>query len=207
MGYPYSIVFLVEEANVEDEQGNISKEIYVLPVVLLESHAGYRLETEVPDIFSDGGDDEKDGWFCPWAWPQISIPVCWKRPAPSSSASATSVSAEAPCGSSHMQLKKDLLLQHHNLVKLLAALDVVACKEYRMHSPTVLSHVHQGNKTCTICQKVCSSMQAHKDHIRGQHMNDLALQCDQCNYTAGDKYGLDVHKWSHLAPESRYKCE
>ena len=65
----YSIVFLVEEANVEDEQGNISKEIYVLPVAPIESHAGYRLETEDPDIFSDGGDDDKDGWVCPWAWP------------------------------------------------------------------------------------------------------------------------------------------
>ena len=106
-----------------------------------------------------------------------------------------------------MQLKKDLLLQHHNLVKLLAALGVDACKEYQMHStPTVLSHVHQGNKTCTICQKVCSSMQALKVHIRGQHIDDLALKCDQCNYTAGDKYSLDVHKWNHLPPESRYKC-
>ena len=69
-------MFLVEEADVEDEQGNISKEIYVLPVALLESYAGYRLETEDPDIFSDGGDDDKDGWVCPQAWPQISIPVC-----------------------------------------------------------------------------------------------------------------------------------
>ena len=174
----------------------------------LESHAGYRLETEDPDIFSDGGDDDKDGWVCPQAWSQISISVCQKRPAPSPSASATSASAEAPCGSSHMQLKKDLLLQHHNLVKLLAALDVDVCKEYQMYSaPAVLSRVHQGNKTCTICQKVCSSMQALKVHIRGQHMDDPAPQYDQCDYTAGDKYGLDVHKRSHLPPESRYKCD
>ena len=69
-------MFLVEEADVEDKQENISKEIYVLPVVLLESRAGYRLETEDPDVFSDGGDDNKDGWVCPRPWPQISIPEC-----------------------------------------------------------------------------------------------------------------------------------
>ena len=83
-----------------------------------------------------------------------------------------------------------------------------ACKEYRMHSaPAVLSHVHQGKKTCTICQRVSNSTQALKVHIRGQHMEDLALQCDQCKNTAGDKYGLDVHKRSHLPPDSRYKCD
>ena len=77
-----------------------------------------------------------------------------------------------------------------------------------MHSaPALLSHVCQGNKTCTICQKVCSSMQALKVHIREQHMDDPALQCDQCNYTAGDSHGLNVHKWSQLPPESRYKCD
>ena len=134
----------------------------------LESHAGYRLEMEDPDVFSDGGEDDKDGWVCPRVWPHLPIPVCRKRPAPSSSRDATSAAAEAPCGSSHTQLRKDLLLQHHNLVKLLAALDVDVCKEYQVHSaPAVLSCVRQGNETCTICQKACSSTQALKVHIRG----------------------------------------
>ena len=159
-------------------------------------------------MFSNGGEDDKGGWVCPRVWLHISIPVCRKRPAPSTSGGATNAAVEAPCGSSHTQLKTDLLLQHHNLVKLLAALDVDACKEYQMHSaPAVLSCVCQGNKTCTFCQKVCSSMQALKVHIRGQHMEDLALQCNQCSYTAGDKYGLDVHKCSHLPPEARHKCD
>ena len=77
-----------------------------------------------------------------------------------------------------------------------------------MHSaPAVLSHVHQGNKTCTTCQRMCNNTQALKMYIRGQHMEDPALQCDQCSYTAGDKYGLSVHKCSHLPSESKYKCD
>ena len=208
MGQPYLLLLLVDEADVENEQGNITKEIFVLPVAPLESHAGYRLEMEDLDVFLDGGEDDKDGWVCLWVWLHIPIPVHRKRPAPSSSRGATSAAAEAPCGSSHMQLKKDLLLQHHNLVKLLAALDVDVCKEYWVHSaPAVMSHVHQGNKTCTICQKACSSTQDLKVHIRGQHMEDPALQCNQCSYTAGDKYGLDVHKCSHLPLEARHKCD
>ena len=208
MGQPYLLLLLVEEANVEDEQGNITKQIFVLPMAPLESHAGYRLETEVPDVFSDGAEDDKDGWVCPRVWLHLPIPVCRKRPAPSSSGGATSAAAEAPCESSHTQLKKDLLLQHHNLVKLLAALDVDAYKEYWVHStPAVLSRVHQGNKTCTICEKACSSIQALKVHIRGQHMENPALQCDQCSYTAGEKYGLDEHMCSHLPQKARHKCD
>ena len=169
-------MFSVEEANIEDADGNITKELYVLCVTPLESHAGYRLDAEYPDIFLDGGKDNKDRSVCPRVWPQIPIPLCRKRLAPSSGGSASSTATVDPCGSSHAQLKKDLLQQHHNLVKLLAALDIDACKEYRMHNaPAMLSCVCQGNKTCTICQKVCSSTQALKVHIRGQHMEDLAL--------------------------------
>ena len=205
---PELFVFLVEETDLEDEQGNITKELYVLQVAPLESHARYRLETEDPAVFSDGGDDDPDSWVCPWVWPQTPIPVHRKRSAPSTSVGATNVASETSCGSAHTQLKKDLLLQHHNLVKLLVALGVDACKEYHMHStPAVLSHVLQGNKTCTICQHICSNTQALKVHIRGEHMDDPSLQCDQCNYTAGDKYGLDLHHHSHLPPESRYQCD
>ena len=97
MGQLYLLLFLVEEADVEDEQGNITKEIFVLLMAPLESHAGYRLEMEDPDVFSDGGEDDKDGWV----WPHLPIPVHRKRPAPSSSGGVTSAAAEAPCGSSH----------------------------------------------------------------------------------------------------------
>ena len=113
IGLPYLVVLLVEEADVEDAEGNVSKELYVLPVTPLESHAGYKLEAEDPDIFSDGGEDDKEGWVCPRVWPQIPIPMCRKSPAPTSSRVATSVATEASCGSSHSQLKKDLLQQHH----------------------------------------------------------------------------------------------
>ena len=113
----YLVVLSVEEADVEDPEGNVSKELYVLPVTPLESHAVYRLETEDLDIFSDGSDDDKEGWICPRVWPQIPIPVHRQRPTPSTSRVATSLASEAFCGSSHSQLKKDLLQQHHNLVK------------------------------------------------------------------------------------------
>ena len=77
-----------------------------------------------------------------------------------------------------------------------------------MHSaPAILSRIQQGNKTCAICQRVCSSTQALKVHIRGQHMEDPSLHCDECNYTAGDKYGLDLRHRSHLPPESRFQCD
>ena len=122
---PELFVFLVEEADIEDEQGNITKELYVLQVAPLESHARYRLETE----------------------------------------DARSITCTVP----------------------------------QQYSATC-----NGNKTCTICQHICSSTQALKVHIRGQHMDDPSLQCD---YTAGDKYGLDLHRHSHLTPESRYQCD
>ena len=139
----------MEEADVEDDQRNITKELYVLQVAPLESHAGYRLETEDPAVFSDGGDDDPDGWVCTRAWPHIQIPVRRKKPAPSTS----NMPAESSCGSAHTQLKKNLLLQNHNLVRMLTALGIDACKEYHMHNaPAVLSHIQQGNKTCGICR-------------------------------------------------------
>ena len=198
----------MEEADVEDDQGNITKDLYVLQVAPLEYHASYRLETEDQAVFSDGGDDDPDNWVCSHVWPHIPIPVQRKRLAPSTGRSASNMPAESSCGSAHTQLKKDLLLQHHNLVKMLAALGRDACKEYHMHNaPAVLSHVRQGNKTCVICQCVCSSTQALKVHIRGQHMEDPSLQCHECDYTAGDKHGLDLHHCSHLPPESRFQCD
>ena len=95
-----TILFSVKEADVEDADGNITKELHVLHVTPLESHAKYRLHAEDPDIFSDGGEDDKDGWVSPRVWPQIPIPLHRKRPAPSSSGSASSTATVDPCGSS-----------------------------------------------------------------------------------------------------------
>ena len=100
----------MEEADVEDDQGNITKELYVLQVAPLESHAGYRLETEDPAVFSDGGDDDPDSWVCPRVWPHIPIPVQSRRSASSTGGSASNILFESSCGSAHTQLKKDLLL-------------------------------------------------------------------------------------------------
>ena len=41
MGSLHPILFLVEEANVEDADGKITKELYELRVAPLESHVGY----------------------------------------------------------------------------------------------------------------------------------------------------------------------
>ena len=152
-----------------------------------------------------GAKMDKEGWVCPRAWPQVPIPV--HGSAPRTSRPSTSLAAETPCGSAHSQLKKDLLLQHHNLVNLLAALNVHACKEYKQHNgPAVLSRVREGNKMCTICQQVCSSTQALKIHIRGQHMSDPALQYSHCNFTAGDKYGLNMHMTTRQ-PTSKFQYD
>ena len=143
----------MEEADVKDDQGNITKALYILQAAPLEPHASYRLETEDPTVFSDGGDDDPDGWVCTRAWPHIPIPARRRKPAPSTGRSTPDTPAELSCGSTHTQLKKDLLLQHHNLVRMLTALGIDVCKEYRLHNaPAVLSHVRQGNKTCSICQ-------------------------------------------------------
>ena len=121
-------MFLVEEADIEDKQGNITKELYVLQVAPLESHTRYR-QIQDPAVFSDGGLMILTARSV--VWPHIPIPVLRKRSAPSTSAGTTNVTTKASCGSTHTQLKKDLLLQNHNLVKL-----------YHMHSaPAVLSHV------------------------------------------------------------------
>ena len=197
--------FPVEETDVEDATGEILKEVYVQPVAPLEFHAGYRLATEDPAIFSDGGEDDRDGWVCPRVWPQVPIPT--RAPLPSTSRpAATSLDTEAPCGSSHLQLKRDLLQQHHNLVNLLAALNIDACKEYRLHNaPAVLSRVREGNKTCTICKKTFSTTQNLRTHIRGQHMKEPTLQCSHCDFTAGDKYGLKAHLATHQSA-TRFQC-
>ena len=195
----------VEETDVEDNAGEILKEVYIQPVAPLEFHAGYRLVSEDPAIFSDGGEDDRDGWICHRAWPQVPIPMR----APSSSTrrpATTGTGVEAPCDSPHNELKRDLLQQHHNLVNLLAALNVDACKEYRLHNASaVLSHVKDGNKTCTICRRVCSTTQLLKTHIRGQHLKDPALKCSQCDFVAGDKYGFKVHLATHQS-SSKFQC-
>ena len=131
-GYRFCYIISVEETDVEDDTGNVLKEVYIQPIEPLEFQAGYRLASEDPAIFSDGGEDDRDGWVCSRPWPQVPIPT--HKPTPSTSRSSTSLATEAPCGSSHSQLKKDLLLQHHNLMNLLTALNVDACKEYKLHN-------------------------------------------------------------------------
>ena len=99
------------------------------------------------------------------------------------------------------------MLQHLNLVNLLAALNVDACKGYRQHNaPAVLSKVREGNKMCTICQRVCSNTQALKTNIRGKHMSNPALQCSHCDFTEGDNYGLRMHMATHQ-PASKFQCD
>ena len=62
--YHFCCIISVEETDVEDDAGNIMKEVYVQPVEPLVFHAGYRLASEDPAIFFDGGEDNRDGWVC-----------------------------------------------------------------------------------------------------------------------------------------------
>ena len=73
--------FLVEEADVEDDAGNVIKEVYVQPVAPLEFDAGCRLGSEDPEI-SNGGENDRYGWVCPRMWPQAPIPVVGQLPGP-----------------------------------------------------------------------------------------------------------------------------
>ena len=50
-GYRFCYIISVKETDVEDDAGNIMKEVYVQPVEPLEFHAGYRLASEDPAIF------------------------------------------------------------------------------------------------------------------------------------------------------------
>ena len=102
-GYHFCCIISVKETDVEDDTGNIMKEVYVQPVEPLEFHAEYRLASEDPAIFSDGGEDDRDGWVCTRAWPQMPIPT--HKPTTSTNRPSTSLATEAPYGSSHSQLK------------------------------------------------------------------------------------------------------
>ena len=113
-------------------------------------------------LFSQMGDDDPDNWVCAWVWPHIPIPVHRKRSAPSTSVGTADVSSKASCGSTHTKLKKDLLLQHHNLVRLLVALGVDACVRRNLamhclvtrfiirqpiHRPCLLERVYKAMRT------------------------------------------------------------
>ena len=122
--------------------------------ILLESHAGYRLEAEDPAVYSDGGEDDPDGWVCTRAWPHLPIPTRRRKPAPPAGRSTPDTPGELSCGSAHTQLKKDLLLQHHNLVRMLAALGIDACK-VACTMPQQFSAVFDRATEPGICQRVC----------------------------------------------------
>ena len=142
----------VQEYDTEDSEGNVTRMWYVLKVAPLESNLGFSLRQEDPEVFSDGGEDDRDGWVCRRAWPHIQMPSRPARP------QASQPRIEVPTFPQRM--KKDLLEQHHHPCKLMFTLDIDPCKEYRYScAPAFLSRVRQGNRTCTICNKVCSTIQ------------------------------------------------
>ena len=180
----------VQEYAAEDNEGNVTRMWYNLKVAPLESNPGFSLRQEDPEVYSDGGEDDGDGWICRRAWPHIQMP---SRPARSQ---ASQPRVEVP--TLPQWVKKDLLEQHQHLCKLMSTLDIDPCKEYRYSCvPAVLSRVRQGNKTCTICNKVCSTTQNLRIHIRGQHMKDTRFKCSKCNHVAWDSHTLRVHALTH----------
>ena len=149
---PPCFMLSVQEYNAEDGEGNITRMWSVLKVRLLESNPGFSLRQEDPEVYSDGGEDNGDGWVCRRAWLHIQIMSRPVRP------QASQVRVEVP--TLPQRVKKDLLEQHHHLCKLMSTLNMDPCKEYRYScTPAVLSRVRQGNRACTICNKVCSTTQ------------------------------------------------
>ena len=64
----------VQEYDAEDSEGNVTRMWYVLKVAPLESNPGFSLRQEDPEVFSDGGEDDRDGWVCRRAWLHIQMP-------------------------------------------------------------------------------------------------------------------------------------
>ena len=173
---------------------------YVLKVAPLESNPGFSLKQEDPEVFSDGGEDDRDGWVCRRAWPHIQMPSMPARP------QTSQPRVEVP--TVPQRVKKNLLEQHHHLCKLMSTLDIDPCKEYRYScTPAVLSRVRQGNRTCTTCNKECSTTQNLRIHIRGQHMKDSRFKCSKCDHVAGDAHSLRVHAVTHEEAAKKHRCD
>lgn len=190
----------VQEYDAEDNEGNVTKMWYILKVEPLESNQGFSLRQEDPEVYSDGGEDDKDDWVCRRAWPHIQMPSKPARP------QASQARVKVP--TLPQRVKKELLEQHHYLCKLMSTLAIDPCKEYRYScAPAVLSRVRQGNKTCTTCNKVCSTSQNLRIHIRGQHMKDTRFKYSKCDHVAGDAHSLKVHDLTHDAAAKKHRCD
>ena len=61
----------VQEYDAEGSEGNVTRMWYVLKVKPLESNPGFSLRQEDPEVYSDGGEDDSDGWVCRRALPNI----------------------------------------------------------------------------------------------------------------------------------------
>ena len=190
----------VKEYDAEDNKGNVTRMWYIFKVGLLESNPGFSLRQEDSEVYSDGGEDDRDGWVFRRAWPHIQMPSRPARP------QASQTMAEVP--TLPQRVKKDLLDQHHHLCMLMFTLDIDPCKEYRYScAPAVLTRVRQGNRTCTICNKVCSTTQNLRIHIRGQHMKDTRFKCSKCDHVAGDAHSLRVHALTHEKAAKKHRCD
>ena len=97
----------MQEYDAEDGEGNITRVWSVLKVGPLESNPGFSLRQEDPEVYSDGGEDDGDGWVCRRAWPHIQMLPRPARP------QASQVRVEVP--TLPQRVKKDLLEQHHHL--------------------------------------------------------------------------------------------
>ena len=190
----------VQEYDAEDDQGNINHMWSVVKVAPLESNLGFSLQQEDPELYSNSGKDDVDGWVCHRAWPHLQMPSRPGRP------QTSQPSVKIP--TLPQRVKQDLLEQHHHLCKLMSTLNIDPCKEYRYScAPAVLSRIRPGYKTCTICNKVCSTTQNLCSHIRGQHMKDSRFKCNKCEFIAGDVHSLKVHALMHEKAAKKHWCD
>ena len=95
----------VKGYDAEDDQGNITHMWSVVKVAPLESNLGFSLRQEDPEVYSDSGEDDVDGWVCHRAWPHLQMPSRPGRP------QASQPSVEIP--TLPHRVKQDLLEQHH----------------------------------------------------------------------------------------------
>ena len=65
----------VQEYDAEDDWDNVTRMWLVLKAAPLESNPGFSLRQEDPEIYNDGGEDDRDDWLCRRVWPHLQMPA------------------------------------------------------------------------------------------------------------------------------------
>ena len=66
----------------------------------------------------------------------------------------------------------------------------------RYHRTTHLPNVKR--MVCHLCGYKCHHHAALTDHINAVHLDKKLHKCRDCDFTAGHRPGLDMHRKSHM---------